>query len=106
MLLKPGDKIKFRNEKQAYTVRACNSRFVICTKPFNPRRTVIYTIVDLVEKVRGPENLIFCMGFESDQDCRDALARLTDKNEVERTEVSHRHRVPLDIEEIRHYARR
>ena len=64
---KVGDKIHFEGERNAYTIRACDSRYLICTKPFNPRKTVLYTIVDLQEKVRGTENLVFCMGFETDK---------------------------------------
>lgn len=88
-----GAKIKFSSEKKPYTIRACDERFVICTKPFNPKRTVLYTIVDLKEQVRGTENLIFCMGFEDDEDCNEALKRLQSGE----SEVSHRNRVALDI---------
>ncbi len=88
-----GQKIWFNNEKRPYTVRACDKRFVVCTKPFNPQRTVLYTIIDLEQNIRGTENLIFCMGFESDEDCQEALERLQTKE----TEVSHRNNVCLDI---------
>lgn len=88
-----GQKIWFNNEKRPYTVRACDERFVVCTKPFNPQRTVLYTIIDLEQNIRGTENLIFCMGFESDEDCQEALERLQTKE----TEVSHRNQVYLDI---------
>lgn len=92
-----GDRIVFEGEKRPYTVRACDDRFIICTKPFNVRKTVLYTIIDLFQGIRGTENLTFCMGFESDQDCRQALARLQ-KGE---SEVSHRNRVPLVITAIK-----
>lgn len=59
-------------------------------------KTVIYTIVDLVEKIRGTEGLIFCMGFESDQDCKDALERLLEGD----SEISKRNRVALKIRKI------
>ena len=96
-----GQKIKFRGEKQRFTVRACDERFAICTKPFNPRRTFLYTIVDLKEGVRGPENLVFGLGAETDEQCREMLERLTKGTEDGLvTEVSHRNRVKLDIENI------
>lgn len=95
---KVGDKIWFAAEKRPYTVRACDERFIICTKPFNPSHTVQYTIIDLQENIRGTENLIFCMGFESDKDCNKALKRLNDINHP--SEVSHRNRVELDIIKI------
>src|SRR5512139_680904 len=86
-----GDKVRFAEEKQAYTVQAIGKRFLVCTKPFNPRQTVLYTVVDLEQKVRGTENLIFCMGAETREDCEQMLERL----ERGDTEVSYRNRVPL-----------
>lgn len=115
MLLKVGSKIKFAAEKKPYTVQAADERFAICTKPFNPQRTVLYTVIDFKEDVRGTENLIFGAGAETRQQCEDMLDRLNgryDSNdraligtELEKylsscfqTEVSHRNRVELDIE--------
>ena len=91
-----GDKVKFRNQKQRYTVQACNELFAVCTKPFNPRKTVLYTVIDFMENVRGTENLIFGMGAETKEQCREMLERLT----TNETEVSYRNRVPLDIERV------
>jgi hypothetical protein len=97
MKLKKGDKVWFPGEKQGYTVRACDERYAVCTKPFNPRKTVLYTIIDLKENIRGTENLIFCMGFETDELCMEALCRLI----AGESEVSHRNRIPLVIEKIK-----
>ncbi len=91
-----GDKVKFAKEKRPYTVRACNDRFIICTKPFNPRRTVLYTIIDLEKNIRGTENLIFCMGFETDELCNEALERLANGE----SDISRRNFIELDIEQI------
>jgi len=33
--IKVGDKIKFLEEKQKYTVMSMGKRYIICTKPFN-----------------------------------------------------------------------
>ena len=95
-MIKVGDKIKFKKEKQRYTVRACNNRFAICTKPFNPRKTMLYTVIDFEEKIRGTENLIFGMGAETDKQCNEMFKRL----ESGETEVSYRNRVLLDIEKV------
>jgi hypothetical protein len=92
-----GDKIKFYGESQRYTVRACNGQFAVCTKPFNLKRTVIYTIIDFGQGIRGTENLIFCMGFETDEDCAKALERLISGD----TEVSSRNQTPLRIESVK-----
>lgn len=86
-------RIWFAGEKKPYRVRACDERFSVCTKPMNLLKTVMYTIVDLGRGIRGTENLVFCMGFEDDEDCNDALKRLQSGE----SEVSRRNFVALDI---------
>ena len=86
-----GGRISFAEEKNAYTIQACNSRFLICTKPFNLQHTVLYSIVDLEQKIRGTENLIFGMGVETREQCEEMLERLTSG----KTEVSYRNRIKL-----------
>lgn len=76
-----GDKIYFAEEKRPYTIRACDDRFLICTKPYNFKpKTVIYTIVDLVEGIRGTDNysIGWCDYYET-EDCERML------NELQRT---------------------
>jgi hypothetical protein len=96
MKIQVGSKIKFIDEKQRYTVQASNERFAVCTKPFNVQKTVIYTIIDFERNVRGRENLIFCMGFETKEQCEEALERLVSGD----SEVSYRHWQELNIEKI------
>lgn len=95
-MIRVGQKIWFKNEKLPYTVRAASKHFAVCTKPFNIKHTVLYTIVDLKSRVRGTENLIFCSGFETNQQCKEALERLV----IGETEVSYRNRVSLEIVKI------
>lgn len=90
-----GTRIWFQREKRPYRVRARSFRHLVCTKPFNPRRTVLYTIVDLAEGIRGPENLVFGMGAETDEDCKAMLERLNDPSDP--SEVSRRRCIPLDF---------
>lgn len=90
---KVGDRIRFAEEKQAYTVRARSDRYLICTKPFNARRTVLYCIVDFERMERGPDNRIFGMGYETDEDIADRFRELL-AGEIK---VSHRRCVPLVI---------
>ena len=113
MRLPVGSKVKFKSEKQKYTVQASDDRFAICTKPFNPKHTVLYTVVDFKEQVRGTENLIFGEGAETKEQCEDMLDRLNGRHDSggrsligskyeqppTTTEVSRRNRVSLDIEE-------
>lgn len=96
MKLAVGTKIKFKSEKNFYEIRASNEKYSICTKPYNPRKTVLYTIVNFTEKIRGSENLVFGFGAETDIQCEEMLNRLT-KGE---TEISRRNRKKLDIEKI------
>lgn len=94
MRVEVGNKVFFPNEKRPYTVRARDDRFIICTKPFNPQHTVLYTIIDLQNKWRGPDNMVFCSGYESDEDCTERLTELQ-SGEIE---VSRRRGIPLDID--------
>lgn len=88
--VKVGDKIYVGGEKKPYTVRARDGRYIIATKPFNPRHTVLYFIIDLVRGVRGPDNMIFCSGYETDEDIAERLKELQDGA----IEVSYRRSVP------------
>lgn len=90
-----GDKVKFASQKRPYTVRAITSdgRFVICTKPFNPQRTVLYTVIDFDTGRRGPDDY-GGLGYETPEQIASALARFDDGD----AEVTVRHDVYLDIE--------
>lgn len=90
-----GARVAFAEEKMAYTIQARSERFIICTKPFNARRTVLYTIVDLVDKIRGPDNLLFSNGYETRADCERRLAELLDAETC--VDISHRRRIPLKL---------
>lgn len=92
-----GDRINFASEKRCYTVQATDGRYAVCTKPFAACRTVMYTIVDLEEEIRGTEDLIFGFGFGTRQECEEALERLRAGD----SGISRRNRVPLDIVEVR-----
>lgn len=94
------DRVKFAGERNAYTIQARSERFIVCTKPFPLRRTVIYTIVDLQELVRGPENLTFGAGAETPAHCERMVDRLEGRGRDFPTEVSRRNRVPLVVDRV------
>ena len=114
-----GDKIWFAEEKKPYTVRACDERFLVCTKPYNLRpKTVIYTIVDLEEGIRGTDNYsIGPYDYYYTKDCEGLLLELQQwangiKTEIEEgqeyvieplygTQISHRNRIELNIVKVR-----
>ncbi len=91
-----GTRIKFSSEKQAYTVQASNRFFSVCTKPFNAKKTVLYSIIDWYNQIRGCENLIFGCGAETREQCEEMLERLTNA----KSDISSRNWCGLDIEKI------
>jgi hypothetical protein len=95
-MFRVGQKIKFSTEKHRYTIQACNERFLICTKPFNAKRTVLYTIVDLKESIRGSDNLVFCHGYETRDHCERALELLINGD----IGISYRNRIMLDLHKL------
>ena len=91
--LQVGAKVCLFGQKKPYKVRCRDERFIILTQPMNIKRTVMYTIVDLKESIMGPDNMVFCSGYETDDDCRERLHEL----EAGAIEVSRRRCVPITI---------
>ena len=91
--LKTGDPVYVPCEVRPYRVKCRDERYIICTKPYNPQRTVMYFIIDLERQMRGPDNMVFCSGYETQEQCEERLKELQDG----RIEVSSRHGIPLDI---------
>jgi hypothetical protein len=89
--------VRFAEERNAYTVQARGERYLVCTKPFPLKKTVLYTVVDLQEQIRGTEGLVFGMGAETRDECEQMVARLEGKDRDINTEVSRRNRVPLRV---------
>ena len=73
MNYKVGDKIKFKKEKQRYTISACDDRFIIAWKPFNPRRTFMYTIIDLKENERSSDNYYCAFDYTNEKEAQEAI---------------------------------
>lgn len=91
-----GAKLKFKVERKRYTVMACDSRFVIAQKPFNPKRTFQYTILDLEKKIRGADNYRCKFSYDDIFECQEALKELHSGQ----MEISSRNRIPLDLERV------
>src|SRR5258708_2331540 len=88
-----GTRIRFTEEYHPYRVRASSPRWTILTKPFNLKRTVLYTVIDWQQYIRGTEDLIFTPGYETDQQCLEALNRFLSGE----SQVSHRNWINLSI---------
>lgn len=96
MKIKIGDKLKLK-EKNKWLVRYADKRYLICTKPYNLKKTYFYTIIDLQEKIRGSHNIIFnCYDFEDYKECRLAVMQIYSGD----LEISHRNRIDLEDDMI------
>jgi hypothetical protein len=91
-----GDRIKFKSEKKTYKIMACDSRYLICVKPFNLKNTFMYCYVDLAEQMRGPENKVFGTDYDmfDTDDCNLALKDL----QTGKIDLSPRRSMKLEIE--------
>lgn len=100
-----GSKLRFEGEKQMFTVQASNRVYSVCTKPLNMIRrrgggkyehekTVLYTIVDWRNGIRGTENLVFGFGAETKEQCEEMLERITNAG----SDISHRNWTDLKVE--------
>lgn len=95
MNYKIGDKIKFADEKGKYVIRECNDRYLICTKPYNFKKTFFYTIVDLERNIRGADNYYTKFDYMDPKELKQAMIELMNG----KLEIG-RNRVPLKFEEI------
>lgn len=95
-----GDRVRFAGENYRvwWTVRAVSpdGRWAILTKPHNLLRTVLYTVVDFDDGVRGPDNY-GGLGYETPEQIAAAMARFVAGD----AEVSVRYDVYLRIAEVR-----
>lgn len=92
---KVGDKIKFESERLRYTVIGITPRYAVCIKPFNLKKTYLYTIVDFRYKMRGPDSFLF--GLYNHKDPADLQKCLEDLDSGD-CELSRKHSIKLDIE--------
>lgn len=94
-----GERIWFAEERRPYVVRACDDRYLVCTKPFNIHHTVLYTIVDLHEGIRGADNYWKWGGHYDYQKALDCWQCLDDLYSGE-VEISRRNVTKLSIVRI------
>jgi len=116
------DTVFFSEDKLPYKVIAANERYAVLTRKLNKRQDAdllhfevtrgasrsfmeaynslkddpVYTIVDNEQNIRGTENLIFGLGFHTEEKCQQAIERLA----TGETEISHRNRIALSVTKI------
>jgi hypothetical protein len=81
--MKVGDKVKISGHKKPWTVKALSERYAILTTPFNPKRTVLYTIIDFKYRVRNRNNLVFNIYDYKAQEDIDQCLKDLESGEVE-----------------------
>ena len=72
--LQVGDTAKFYDDDLTWTVRIRSGQFIIMTAMDGV--TPMYTIIDLVDMVRGPDNLVFSNDYITDQDMSERMIEL------------------------------
>lgn len=98
--IKVNDKVYFSSEKAPYTVKAFDGRYAICTKPYNFKKTVMYTIVDFKKDKRSTNNLVFNIyDYKVQKDIDQCLKDLR-SGEIE---LSRRNSVDLDIIKVHRF---
>jgi hypothetical protein len=91
-----GDRVWLGGKKQPWTVRARGPRYVILTKPYNPKRSTLYTVIDLELGIRGTDDYVGSLGYETPEQI-DASMALFDSGEAE---ISTRNNVKLDLTRV------
>lgn len=103
-----GDKIYFSEERHPYQIIAYDDRFLICVKLFNLKKTYLYTIVDLVANIRGPDNYYTRFDYINHDEASKAI-ELLNKTIIKSQEnlniisgfyISSRHNIELKIIKI------
>jgi hypothetical protein len=71
-----GDRVWFVEERLPYEVKAVSAdgRWAVCTKLFAAQHTVLYTVIDFENEVRGIDDRVFSPGYETEESCRVALS--------------------------------
>lgn len=98
--LKVGNKVKFKEDKRPYTVKASRGKFAICTYP--AFGTAVYCIIDFDREIRSPNDYTFNpFDYTKQEDidrCMDDL--FLPETDGTRCELSQRRKCDLNIENI------
>lgn len=95
-----GDRVWLAGTRRAWNVRARTERYVICTQPFNLKRTVLYTVIDLALGIRGTDNY-GGLGYDTDEEIARAAHLFSERGiRTEYAEISVRNNVKLVVERV------
>lgn len=74
----PGAKITWKGQKKRFEVIARNDNFIIITRPYNPKKTYEYSILDLEYMECSKDNSVFGPKYDysNEKECEEALKEL------------------------------
>lgn len=85
----PGSRIGWKGQKRKFKVIARNDNFIIITRPYNPKRTFEYSILDLEYMECNHDNYYNKYDYSNKEECKEALKELQEtRDEVKRTNIA------------------
>lgn len=72
----PGTKLKWEGQKRTFKVIARNDNFIIITRPYNPKKTYEYSILDLEYMKCNHDNYYCKYNYQDSKECEEAIREL------------------------------
>lgn len=80
----PGTTLQWKGQKKKFKVIARNDNFIIITRPYNPKRTYEYSILDLEYMECNHDNYYCKYNYNDVKECKDALKELQESRDKEK----------------------
>lgn len=100
-------RIGWKGQKKTFKVLARNDNFIIIVRPYNPKKTFEYSILDLEYMECNHDNYYTKYDYSNKEECEIALRELQEtRDEVKRTNIANdcglqiSRRGPVNIEEV------
>ena len=85
----PGSRIGWKGQKRKFKVIARNDNFIIITRPYNPKRTFEYSILDLEYMKCNHDNYYTKYDYSNKEECKEDLKELQEtRDKVKRTNLA------------------
>ena len=84
----PGSKIGWKGQKKRFRVIARNDNFIIIARPYNPKKTYEYSILDLEYMECNHDNYYCKYDYSNKEECIKALKELQEtRDETKKTKM-------------------
>lgn len=80
----PGSKLQWKGQKSKFKVIARNDNFIIITRPYNPKRTYEYSILDLEYMQCNHDNYYCKYNYNDAEECKEAIKELQESRDREK----------------------